>query len=124
MAKRSPAVRITRWIARVWSILSIVVVVVFTVGAAVRSTGPMPTPREWVGLALWPIGVSIGLIVAWYREELGGISALGCLAAFYVWDLVHSGQLPRGPFFVLSAAPGILFLVAGMLSHRRADHEA
>ncbi|MFZ0800478.1 MAG: hypothetical protein WCA13_08475 [Terriglobales bacterium] len=117
MATRSVAT-VTRWIARVWSILSILFVFVFAVGNMARPIGPRPTPQEWVGLALWPIGVGVGLVVAWYREELGGILALGCLIAFYVWNLLRFGHLPQGPFFFLMAAPGLLFLLAGFLSHR------
>ena len=107
-----------RWIARVWSLLSILFVFVFAVGNMARPIGLRPTLHEWFGLALWPIGVGIGLVVAWYREELGGILALGCLIAFYVWNLLRSGHLPQGPFFFLTAAPGLLFLMAGLLSHR------
>ena len=109
-----------RWVARAWSILSILAVLAFAVGEAVGGNGPRPTPQELVGLALWPIGVGAGLVVAWFREELGGIFALGCLIAFYVWNLFRSGHLPQGPFFFLMAAPGLLFLIAGFLSRRSA----
>jgi hypothetical protein len=123
MATISVALVIARWVARIWSILSILVVLVFTVGEAVGGNGPRPTPQEWVGLALWPIGVCVGLVVAWFREELGGILAMGCLIAFYVWNLLHSGQLFLGPVFFLIAAPGLLFLIAGFLSHRSAAQD-
>jgi hypothetical protein len=113
-------VLVARWIARVWSILSILAVLFFAVNELLPSGGPPPTLQEWLGLTLFPIGVSVGLAVAWYREELGGILALGCLIAFYVWNLLHSGHLPRGPFFLLIAAPALLFLFAGFLSHRSA----
>jgi hypothetical protein len=117
MARGSVA-PVARWIARVWSILSILVVLAFAIGEGAGSSGPRPTLQEWVGLALWPIGVGVGLVVAWYREELGGILALGCLIGFYVWNLLRSGHLPQGPFFFLIAAPGLIFLLAGFLSHR------
>ena len=117
---RDAVAPVARWIARGWSILSILAVFVFALGEIARPIGPRPTPQEWVGLALWPIGVAVGLIVAWYREELGGILALGCLIAFYVWNLLRSGHLPHGPFFLLMAAPGLLFLIAGLLSQRSA----
>ena len=112
-----------RWVARAWSILSILAVLVFAAGEAVGGNGPRPTPQDWVGLALWPVGVGVGLVAAWFREELGGILALGCLIAFYVWNLLRSGHLPRGPFFFLMAAPGLLFLIAGFLSHRGAAQD-
>ena len=88
-----------------------------------REGGPRPTAQEWVGLALFPVGVGVGLGVAWYREKLGGIFALGCFFAFYVWNLFRSGRLPRGPFFFLVAAPGLLFLVVGLLSHRNSTNK-
>jgi len=109
---------VARWIARIWSILSILFVLVFAIGEAARAIGPRPTLQEWVGLALWPIGAAVGLVVAWYREQLGGALTLVCLIAFYVWNLLRSGHLPQGPFFFLIAAPGLLFLLAGFLSHR------
>jgi hypothetical protein len=109
-----------RWTARVWSVLSILTVLAFAIGEMAQGNGPRPTHQEWVGLALWPIGVCLGLAVAWLREELGGIVALGCLFAFYVWNLFRSGHLPRGPFFVLIAAPAAFFLIAGVLSRNHA----
>ncbi len=111
---------VSRWTARVWSILSIVFVLVFAIGEGMGG-GPRPSHQEWVGLALFPIGVGLGLVVAWFRDEMGGILALGSLIAFYVWNLLRSGHWPRGPFFFLVAAPGLLFLLAGFLSHRHAD---
>jgi hypothetical protein len=119
MATGSFAV-VSRWTARVWSILSIGFVLVFAVGEGMAGGGPRPGLHEWVGLALFPIGVGVGLVVAWFREELGGILALGSLIAFYVWNFLRSGHWPRGPYGFLVAAPGLFFLIAGFLSHRRA----
>jgi hypothetical protein len=106
-----------RRIARVWSIISMLFVGVFAVGEILGGAGPGPTRQEWLGLALWPIGVLIGLVVAWHHEESGGFLALASLIAFYAWNLLRSGHLPRGPFFFLVAAPALLFFVAGFLSH-------
>ncbi|MFZ0479647.1 MAG: hypothetical protein WAL71_10890 [Terriglobales bacterium] len=115
---------ITRWIARVWSILCFALVLAFAVTEVLQGSGPSPTRNEWLGLVFWPIGVCVGLAVAWLREELGGSLALGCLIAFYVWNLVRSGHWPQGPFFFLIAAPGLVFLLAGFLSHRAAAHKS
>ena len=105
-----------RWIGRVWSILSITFVLAFAIGEA--GSGPGPSGKEWVGLSLFPIGVCVGLMVGGFREAVGGMVALGCLIGFYTWQFARSGHLPRGPFFFLVAAPGLLFLVAGLLSRR------
>jgi len=115
--RETSAALVTRWIARVWSILSILAVIVFAVGEFGTNTGPRPTPQEWGGLLLFPIGVAVGLILAWYREALGAILSLGCLVGFYVWNLLRSGHLPQGPFFLLLAAPALIFLVAALLAH-------
>jgi len=115
MVTASKSLVVARWVARVWSILSVLFVLAFFMGEA--GSGPGPTAREWVGLAFWPIGVCVGLVVAWCREVVGGILALGCLLAFCAWDVLRSEHLPGGPFFFLVAAPALLFLAVGLLSH-------
>jgi hypothetical protein len=119
---RSVALVSARWIARFWSVMSMLFVLSFVIGD-MRGGGPRPTAQEWVGLALFPVGVGVGLGVAWYREKLGGIFALGCFFAFYVWNLFRSGRLPSGAFFFIVAAPGLLFLVVGLLSHRSSTNK-
>ena len=119
MATRKVVPTAVRWLARIWSILSIALVLVFVFGElAGGGHGPKPTAQEWLGIALWPIGVGLGLIVAWRREWVGGAIAVVCLIAFYGWNLYLSGHLPRGPIFSLVAAPGILFLISALLTHR------
>ena len=109
---------IARWVARAWSILNILIIFLFAIGESLRPIGPVPTYKEWIGLALWPVGVAIGLLTSWLRELLGGMLALGCLIAFYIWNLFRSGHLPRGPFFFLIAAPALVFILAAALSPR------
>jgi hypothetical protein len=99
-----------RRIARGWSVLSILFVGVFAVGEILGGAGPDgPTRSEWIGLTLWPTGVVIGLAAAWHHEESGGFLALASLIAFYAWNFLGAGRLPRSPFFFLVAAPGVLF---------------
>jgi hypothetical protein len=115
---------IARWVARAWSILNILIIFLFAIGESLRPLGPVPTYQEWISLALWPVGVAIGLLLSWLREILGGIVTMGCLATFYIWTLFRSGTLPRGPFFLLIAAPSLVFILAGVLSLRRTTHGA
>ena len=104
------------WVARIWSVTSIVFVLVFLIGEGLSGDAATPTASEWIGLALWPGGVVVGLIVAWFRRGLGGALTLGSLIAFYVWNLLERGRLPSGPYLFLVAAPGILFLLSSLLS--------
>ena len=102
--------------ARLWSLASIVFVLLFVFGDLINGHGPTPTLVEWLGLAFFPGGVIIGLVIAWFRKGLGGSLALASLLAFYVWNLLARGTLPGGPYLLLVAAPGFLFLIAWMLS--------
>lgn len=104
------------WIARIWSLAGIAFVLVFLFGEGFSGHGVRPTAVEWIGLALWPGCVAVGLVVAWFRKGLGGAVAIGSLVAFYVWNLLERGTLPRGPYFLLVAAPGVLFLLLSLLS--------
>jgi hypothetical protein len=108
----------TRWIARGWSILSIIYVLISAAGESLRNQGSGPTGQEWVGLMLFPFGVCIGLALAWFREGVGGITALACLAAFYAWNLHQSGSLPHSPFFLWVGAPSIIFIAAWLQARR------
>ncbi len=102
-----------RTVARVGALASIGLVLLMLFGAAERP----PEGHEWFALAFFPIGVCVGLLLAFWRERLGGAIALLSLAIFYV-QCLGAGALPRGPWFALIAAPGLLFLIAG--SRRRA----
>jgi len=112
----TPGAKALSWVARIWSLASIVFVLVFLFGEGLSGHGAEPTAAEWIGLALWPGGVVVGLAVAWFRNGLGGAIATGFLIGFYVWNLLERGSFPRGPYFLLVAAPGILFLLSSLLS--------
>jgi|SRR5262245_12795030 len=104
---------VLRWTARIWSIASLVFIGAFVVGS-VRD-GEFPTERETVALAFFPVGVALGFVIAWWREALGGAITVASLASFYLWMLADRGRFPTGPYFILLAAPGFLFLVNAML---------
>jgi len=110
----------TRWIARTWSILSLLFVSAFFLGEVLSGAGPKPTPIELVGLLLWPIGVTAGLVVAWFHEALGGLLATGFLIAFCLWNVLVSGRMPQSLFFYFIAAPALIFLLAAFLSRPKA----
>jgi hypothetical protein len=114
---------VLRRTARVWSALGVALILIFVVGEGIGARGPRLDLKTWVGLALFPIGVCAGLAVSWFRETWGGILAIGCLIGFYAWIWHLSGVFPRGPFFFLVAAPGLLFLTAGILSPAYDAHE-
>jgi hypothetical protein len=109
---------VIRWIARIWSITSISFILAFLIGEGM--TPIQITPMEWIQLLLFPFGVVLGLIVAWRWEGLGGSITLISFVTFYALHYAVSGDLPRGPYFALVAAPGLLFLLGWTLSRRKA----
>ena len=120
MSPNNNAASVLRLIARVSSVASLLLLSAFVVGD-VRGDGGAPTASEWIGLALFPGGIIIGLALAWWRELLGGAITLLSLVGFYAWHVLTSGGLPAGPYFLLFAAPGLLFLVAALLKRRNEE---
>ncbi len=111
-ASRKRSVTAISWIARLWSITSLGFVLFLLAGEFIDPHSAAPaTLRAWLGLFLFPFGVCLGMIVAWRWEGLGGGITLGSLVAFYAVCRILDGNFPRGPWFAIIAAPGILFLL-------------
>jgi len=108
---------ILRWWARIWAGASVLFLSAFIFGGEEHS-GNWPTMMQWIGLAFFPTGIIVGLVVALRKELWGGGITVLSLAGFYVWHFVQSGRFNCGPWFALVAAPGFLFLLAGLL-HRQ-----
>lgn len=108
---RTPAPVLTlRWVARTWSIASIGFLCAFLFGEGL--------PTLTFKSALFPFGVMSGLVVAWRLERTGGVLAAISLVLFYTLEYLSQGRFPRGPWFLLIAAPGFLFIVSGCLTSR------
>jgi len=121
-SRRALAHLIVRWIARGWSLFSLGFVALFVVGELLFPTAALPTTaRDLIGLSLFPSAVSLGMILAWRREGLGGGITVGSLLAFYALLRFTDGKFPRGPYFALVAAPGALFLLSWAISRWRTN---
>jgi hypothetical protein len=105
-----------RWLARVTSLVSAGLLLLFIIGEG--GSGPNPiTAREWIGLLFFPFGVVVGMLIAWRREVLGSLVSIGSLACFYiVYGLVLAHRLQLGSAFALFTAPAFLFLLSGLVS--------
>lgn len=114
---------IIRWTARVWSVPSIVALLLpyFVEGLYwLQAT----SVREVIGHLCF-FAVLVGLILAWRWEGLGGGLTVAGVVVFYVTWWLH-GKTPRGLFFLLIAAPGAIFLLYWLLARRAqgAPHSA
>ena len=96
-------------LARLGSIASITLIVLIFWSEAVH---PSQISRiEWIGLLFFPIGVMIGMVVAWWKEGLGSTITVGSLVAFYViYGYIFKNHI-GGWAFIVFASPSFLFLL-------------
>ena len=118
--KRNKVAITIKWIARIWSILSLAFLLLFF-GASIFSSIGADTFafKDVFQFVFFPIGLTIGLIIAWKWEGLGGIIAIASIIGFHLQMLVVHGKADFGLFFELLAAPGILFILYWILSRKR-----
>ena len=107
-----------RWIARIWSITSVGLILFIVFGYGFNPE-IFPRAGEIVELIFFPIGIIMGMIMAWKWEGIGAIITIGSLLAFYIIELIRDGALPEGVFFVLLSAPGFFFLIYWLLLYKR-----
>lgn len=102
--------RVLRVLARAWAALSVAFVVFLFLTEWLGSGSPaLPTGREWLFFALFPLGVCLGLLLAFARPRLGAAVALLSLLAFYLAEWQLNARTP-GPWFALVAAPALPLL--------------
>jgi hypothetical protein len=104
---------VSQWIAR---LSSIVVLAFILLSATVPAASP--TNKQLVALIFFPGLVGVGLILAWWREDLGAIVATAGLAGFYAWNAISGAHFARGPWFVICWAPTLFFAASWLLRHK------
>ena len=96
-------------LARIGSIASITLLILLFMAEAFHPAEI--SPNEWAGLLFFPIGVMIGMIVAWWKEGLGAaVTVLSLLAFYLVYGYILSNHIGGWAFIVL-ASPGFVFLL-------------
>jgi len=115
---KSRSIKITRWIARIWSLLVFALAILIVSTPDPYTTEPVPA-SDWFLLSLWGVAI-LGLLVAWRWELLGGIITI---ATMFIRELAW--VVLRGPWLVnflivwlLVVPPAILFLVAWKIERK------
>jgi hypothetical protein len=113
------SIRIIRWIARIWSMLVFVVVLLIIVTPDPYATEPVP-PEDWFLLGLYGV-VVLGLLIAWRWELVGGSITIATMFIREIaWVILKGGWLVNFLIVWFSVVPpAILFLVAWGLERRR-----
>jgi hypothetical protein len=95
------------WIARILSLIVIGFLLLFLFGEGLPSISVLHI--------FFPFSVMLGLILAWFYEGIGATVTIVSIAAFYSIHYLQEGNLPSGPFFLISCVPSVLFLVSMLL---------
>lgn len=104
---RNISVTVLRWVARIWSIASVGLLCAFLFGEGL--------PPLTVKAILFPFGVMLGLILAWWFERIGGLVVVACMLLFYLLEYSGDGSFPKGFAFLLISAPSVLFICCGYI---------
>ncbi|GAB1370588.1 hypothetical protein MASR1M45_06490 [Candidatus Kapaibacterium sp.] len=108
--------KLTLWIARSLSIITLFVVLLFMVG---EGFNPFKfTMNELILSIFFPLMLLSGYILAFKKELWGGILSVAGLALFYIFHYVLQAQFPRGWAFLVFAFPGFLYLIYGIINHK------
>jgi hypothetical protein len=111
---------LVEFLARVGSVMSVTILVVLFQAEAFHPSAV--APREWFGLLFFPVGVIVGLVVAWWKEGLGVSITIGSLLAFYfVYGYLLQYHI-GGWAFIMFASPAFLFFFHWVLSQASHKH--
>ena len=110
--KSKRTIRIIRWLARLSSLasLGLLLLIFFFL---LMDLGALTSTEIW-GLIFFPLGVTLGMLLGWRWEVLGGSMTVLSLLAFYKVMYAANGRFPDGLWFLLFALPGLLFLYCGL----------
>jgi hypothetical protein len=110
---------ILRWITRFWSYIVVAFILLF-VGAHIFGDGiGKMSLSDAIAFTFFPVGLTIGLIIAWWKESIGGIVATISIIAFHLTMLFNHGNLDFVFLIEMLAVPGPLFIICWLLSRNK-----
>ena len=110
-----------RWIARIWSILVFVFVLLQIFTPDPYATQPVPL-EDWFLLSLWGIAV-LGLLVDWRWELAGGILTIAVMVLRELaWIVLKGAWLVNFLIvWLFLVPPAVLFLIAWRLERKERE---
>jgi hypothetical protein len=110
---------VIRWIGRILTVLGVAFILAFFIGEADFSQPLHLSAAEIIMKLFFPIGVTAGNILGWWREGRGALVTGISLTLFYLGDLILTGTPPSGPFFAMLASPACFYGLYWFLSRRK-----
>lgn len=114
--KRYSMLKVLRMTARISSVLSIAVLLMFLFG---EEFNPAKIKfNQWIGFLFFPVGIVLGFIIGWKYELTGGlISVISLLCFYFIYGLALTGKLPQTFAFLIFTIPGFLFVICGIYAY-------
>jgi len=103
------------WSARILSVASTGIMLLFFVG---EGFNVRLKASEYLLFLFFPIGIYTGMIIAWWKENIGGFITIGSFVMFYIIQYSISGRFPNGWTLLLFTIPGFLFLLYWLITIR------
>ena len=113
-------IRRLEWAARIGGLVSIGLLAALAFGD--QEASGTPTAGEWVLLACFPGAVGVGMLLGWWRPLVGGLVTLGGLVGFHLIVGWRDGDWWSGPWFLVFAAPGLVFLLVEVARRSCVQH--
>jgi len=121
----SKAVHVVRWIARISSgFIAALILLIFIGEGVAEGFGlilQLSIHESMMMIAF--IAGWIGLLLGWKWELYGGLLVICGVVVFYLLNYLFTNTLPGGPFFLIFAFPGPLFLYCGLQTRRELNSQ-
>jgi hypothetical protein len=111
--KQQKKIKIIRWIARIWSILAVLLAFVLLISTLMENGDEPPSIIFWMLFGLWFAAV-LSLLVSWRWEIVGSVLAITALISREMAVFYLSGEFLVGFWMVWLPVipPAILFILA------------
>jgi len=116
--KNTVFMNIIRWTARIFGTLLVIICLIFLVGSMIENYSKQDSALDTYNIivfAVWGIGLA-ALILAWWKEGLGGIIAF---ISFIVFNLLAAVSPVEGAHYMflllIFLVPSVLYLIYWLL---------
>ncbi len=110
-------------VARITSALVLLIFLVFFIGENTVNNIALLKTQDILLLLLIPGVLTIGTIITWKNELLGGIVICAVFTIFSVIDYAVTGKIVS-PNFLIIFVTGILFIIVGINSKKQTHKQA
>jgi uncharacterized membrane protein YkvI len=118
-------INVIRWIARILGALLVLFVLLSAIGGIIdpppQTTGNVT--KQDIPLMIGMISMVVGIIVAWFREPIGGLLIIGGFIFFVIVELITSQNFDAW-FLVIFPIVGLLHLFSWRQSRKLSSKES